>query len=51
MLACEMPSRTEGRYQIEQFIGFDMLTAELGKERAAGGEHALLDGVAKGTLA
>jgi TRAP-type C4-dicarboxylate transport system substrate-binding protein len=35
---------------IEQFIGFDALTAELRKERAAGGEHALLDGVHKGAL-
>jgi hypothetical protein len=50
MLASEVPTRTEGRYQIEQFIGLDTLTAELGKERAARGEHALLDGVAKGNL-
>jgi TRAP-type C4-dicarboxylate transport system substrate-binding protein len=50
MLASEVPSRTEGRYQIEQFIGFDALTAELGQETAAGGEHALLDGVHKGDL-
>jgi hypothetical protein len=27
-----------------------LLTTELGKERAARGEHALLDGVAKGNL-
>ena len=45
-----MQERTEGRYQIEQIIGFDMLTAALGEQRAAGGEHALLDGVHKGDL-
>ena len=50
MLADQVEERTEGRYKIEQFIGFDTLTAELGKDRAAGGEHALLDGVAKGDL-
>ncbi len=50
MLANEVPRRTEGRYQIEHFTGFDALTAALGAERAAGGEHALLDGVAKGDL-
>ena len=50
MLADQVEERTEGRYQIEQFIGFDTLTAELGEERAAGGEHALLDGVHKGDL-
>jgi tripartite ATP-independent transporter DctP family solute receptor len=50
MLANQVQERTEGRYQIEQFIGFDTLTAELGEERAAGGEHALLDGVHKGDL-
>jgi tripartite ATP-independent transporter DctP family solute receptor len=50
MLADQVRDRTEGRYQIEQIVGFDTLTAELGKERAAGGEHGLLDGVAKGDL-
>ena len=50
MLADQVQERTEGRYQIEQIIGFDTLTAALGKERAAGGEHALLDGVRKGDL-
>ncbi len=50
MLANQVHERTEGRYRIEQFIGFDTLTAELGEERAAGGEHALLDGVHKGDL-
>jgi tripartite ATP-independent transporter DctP family solute receptor len=50
MLANQVQERTEGRYQIEQIIGFDMLTAALGEERVAGGEHALLDGVYKGDL-
>jgi tripartite ATP-independent transporter DctP family solute receptor len=50
MLAFEVPSRTEGRYQIEQIIGFDRLEEALGKERAAGGERALLEGVRNGDL-
>ena len=50
MLAAEVPSRTEGRYQIERIIGFDMLEAALGKERADGGEVALLKGAQSGEL-
>jgi hypothetical protein len=50
MLAYELPSRTEGRYQIERLIGFDMLEAALGKERADGGELALLAGAQSGEL-
>ena len=43
-------ARTEGRYQIEQIIGFDRLEAALGKERAVGGERPLLEGVRSGDL-
>ena len=50
MLANQVQERTDGRYQIEQILDFDTLTAALGEKRAAGGEHALLDGVAKGDL-
>jgi TRAP-type C4-dicarboxylate transport system substrate-binding protein len=50
MLASEVPTRTEGRYQIEAIIGFDMLEAALGKERADGGEVALLKGAQSGEL-
>src|SRR3954449_10003383 len=50
MLASEVPRRTGGRYQIEQFNGFDALEAALGKERAAGGERTLLEGVRNGDL-
>ena len=50
MLSNEVEERTHGRYNLEQIIGFDMLTAALGAERVAGGEHALLDGVHKGDL-
>src|SRR3954453_15412145 len=50
MLAAEVPRRTGGRYQIEQFNGFDALEAALGKERAAGGERTLLEGVRNGDL-
>src|SRR3954466_1490563 len=49
-LAFEVPQRTQGRYQIERIIGFDMLEAALGKERAAGGEVALLKGAQSGEL-
>jgi TRAP-type C4-dicarboxylate transport system substrate-binding protein len=48
--AFEVPSRTEGRYQIEPIIGFESLEAALGKERAAGGERALLEGARSGEL-
>jgi TRAP-type C4-dicarboxylate transport system substrate-binding protein len=50
MFAFKVPSLTEGRYQIEQVIGFDMLEAALGKERAAGGEVSLLKGAQSGEL-
>jgi TRAP-type transport system periplasmic protein len=50
MLAYELPRRTEGRYQIERIIGFDMLEAALGKARADGGEVALLAGAQSGEL-
>src|SRR3954453_11454491 len=50
ILAVELPRRTEGRYRIEKIIGFDMLEATLGKERAAGGERALLEGAQNGHL-
>jgi hypothetical protein len=50
MLAAEVPSRTDGRYQTERIIGFDMLEAALGKEPAAGGEVALLKGAQTGEL-
>jgi tripartite ATP-independent transporter DctP family solute receptor len=50
MLAYEVLKRTAGRYQVEQIIGFDVLTAALGEERAAGGEQALLEGARNGDL-
>jgi TRAP-type transport system periplasmic protein len=50
MLAFQVQERTEGRYRIEQIIGFERITDALGAERAAGGEQALLDGVHKGDL-
>jgi tripartite ATP-independent transporter DctP family solute receptor len=50
MLAAEVPRRTGGRCEIEQIIGFDALEAALGKERAAGGERALLEGLQSGEL-
>jgi TRAP-type C4-dicarboxylate transport system substrate-binding protein len=50
MIAAEVPRRTGGRYQIERFIGFDMLEAALGKTRAAGGEVELLKGARSGDL-
>jgi TRAP-type transport system periplasmic protein len=50
MFAFKVPSLTEGRYQIEQVIGFDRLEAALGKERAAGGEVSLLKGAQSGEL-
>ncbi len=50
VLASEVPVRTGGRYQIEPIIGFDGLEAALGKERAAGGERALLEGARRGEL-
>jgi TRAP-type C4-dicarboxylate transport system substrate-binding protein len=50
MLAAEVPRRTEGRYRIERIIGLDALEAALGKERMAGGERALLEGVRDGDL-
>jgi len=37
MLAFEVPRHAGGRCQIGRIIGFDMLEAALGKERAAGG--------------
>src|SRR4051812_8463290 len=49
-LAFEVPNRTQGRYQVEKIIGFDMLEAALGRERAAGGEVALLKGAQSGEL-
>ena len=49
-LAAEVPRRTEGRYRIERIAGFDGLEAALGKERAAGGEGALFEGVRRGDL-
>jgi TRAP-type C4-dicarboxylate transport system substrate-binding protein len=49
-LAFEVPRRTGGRYQIEPVIGFDMLEAALGTERATGGEVALLKGAQSGEL-
>jgi TRAP-type transport system periplasmic protein len=49
-LAFEVPSRTKSRYQIEQIIGFDRMEAALGKERAAGGERALIEGARNGDL-
>jgi tripartite ATP-independent transporter DctP family solute receptor len=49
-LAFEVPKRTEGRYNIGQIVGFDMLEMALGKERAAGGEQALIEGTRSGEL-
>ncbi len=49
-LAFEVPRRTEGRYNIEQIVGFDMLEVALGKERAASGEQALIGGARSGEL-
>jgi TRAP-type transport system periplasmic protein len=49
-LGFEVSRRTGGRYEIEPITGFDRLEAELGKERAAGGEPALLQGVRSGEL-
>ena len=48
MLAAEVPRRTDGRYKVDRIIGFDMLEAALGTERAAGGEVALLQGAQSG---
>jgi TRAP-type C4-dicarboxylate transport system substrate-binding protein len=50
MLAFAVPQRTGGRYQLERIIGFDMLEATLGKERAAGGDRVLLEGARSGEL-
>jgi tripartite ATP-independent transporter DctP family solute receptor len=50
MMASEVPGRTGGRYRIEQIYGHDEVEAALGKERAAGGERALLEGVRNGDL-
>ena len=50
MIASEVPGRTGGRYRIEQIFGYDEVEAALGKERAAGGERALLEGVRNGDL-
>jgi tripartite ATP-independent transporter DctP family solute receptor len=50
MMASEVPGRTGGRYRIEQIFGHDEVEAALGKERAAGGERTLLEGVRNGDL-
>src|SRR3954469_4221619 len=50
VLASEVPRRTGGRYRIETISGLDMLQAALGKERMAGGERALIEGMQKGDL-
>ena len=50
MIASEVPARTGGRYRIEQIFGLDEVEAALGKERAAGGERALLEGARNGDL-
>jgi tripartite ATP-independent transporter DctP family solute receptor len=47
-LAFEVPTRTSNRYAIEQIVGFDMLDAALGEERAARGEQALIEGARSG---
>jgi TRAP-type transport system periplasmic protein len=49
-LVFEVPRQTSGRYEIEPIVGFDKLAGVLGKERAAGGERALLEGVQSGEL-
>jgi TRAP-type C4-dicarboxylate transport system substrate-binding protein len=49
-LAFEVPKRTEGRYNVEQIVGFDMLETALGKERASSGEQALIEGTRSGEL-
>jgi TRAP-type C4-dicarboxylate transport system substrate-binding protein len=49
-LAYEVSSRTGGRYEISQVIGFDMLEAALGKERAVRGGRALLEGARNGEI-
>src|SRR5690242_19141424 len=50
LFAAEVSRRTEGRYEIEKNTGFDMLEASLGKERTAGGERALIEGVRGGDV-
>src|SRR3954453_16006394 len=50
ILALEVPRRTGGRYRIETISGLDRLEAALGKERMAGGDRALVEGVQKGDL-
>jgi tripartite ATP-independent transporter DctP family solute receptor len=50
MIAAEVPRRTGGRYRIEQIVGLDQVEAALGKERAAGGDRALLEGIRNGDL-
>jgi TRAP-type transport system periplasmic protein len=50
MIASEVPERTGGRYRIEPIFGHDEIEAALGKERAAGGDRALLEGVRNGDL-
>ena len=49
-LAFDVPRRTGGRYRIEPILGFESLAAALGKERAAGGEGALVEGARTGDL-
>jgi tripartite ATP-independent transporter DctP family solute receptor len=49
-LAAGLEKRAEGRFQIEQVIGFDALATALGKERIKGGERMLVEGVQAGEL-
>src|SRR3954451_20414375 len=50
IIALEGPRRTGGRYRIETISGLDRLEAALGKDRMAGGDRALVEGVQKGDL-
>jgi TRAP-type transport system periplasmic protein len=50
VMTAEVPERTGGRYRIEPIFGHDEIEAALGKERAAGGDRALLEGVRNGDL-